>query len=280
MIRILIFLLLTTILSCAPRPAPRSADAASTRIVSLDFCADQFVLKLVDREQIAALSPDAEKSFSYMREHAKGLPRVRPRAEDILLLRPDVVARSYGGGPRATAFFERAGIKVVQISYADDIESVRQSMRAAARDLGVAERGEALVAEMDARLAALPNSDSAPSVLYLTSKGAVAGAGTSIDDMLTRAGGRNFQTAPGWTSAPLERLAYDRPDMIAAGFFETADLTADIWSPTRHPLARRRLAERPVIDIPGASTACGAWFVMDAVEALADGVAHYERPAP
>ena len=81
------------------------------RIVSLDFCADQYVLKLADREQILAVSPDAVREFSYMRETAQGLPTVRSVAEDVLILKPDLVVRSYGGGPKAGDFFERAGKK-------------------------------------------------------------------------------------------------------------------------------------------------------------------------
>lgn len=278
MLRFLIFSTLALIAAaCAPRPAARSEDNARPRVVSLDFCADQFVLKFIDRQSIAALSPDAEKSESYLREEAKGLPKVRPRAEDILLHRPDIVVRSYGGGPRATEFFERAGVKVVQIPYANDIAGARQSVIDVARDLGVAGRGETVAMEMEARLASLPDNETSPSVLYMTSKGAVAGTGTSIDDMLTRAGAENFQTASGWGGLPLERLAYERPDMIAAGFFETSDLVSDIWSPARHPLVRRRLAELPVIDIPGAWTACGGWFNVNAIEALAEGVAQYEK---
>ena len=46
------------------------------RIVSLDYCADQYVLKLADEEQILAISPDAVKDFSYMREAAAGVPTV------------------------------------------------------------------------------------------------------------------------------------------------------------------------------------------------------------
>lgn len=279
MIRYLIFLSLTVAAGCDAHPAPRRADGAGPRVVSLDFCADQYVLKLADRGQIAALSPDAEKSFSYLREEAKGLPKVRPRAEDILLHRPDIVVRSYGGGPRATAFFERAGVKVVQIAYANDIAAMRQSIIDAARDLGVPERGKAVAAEMDARLAALPEAEGSPSVLYMTSKGAVAGTGTSIDDMMARAGAENFQSAPGWGGLPLERLAYEKPDMIAAGFFETSDLVSDLWTPARHPLARRTLTDLPVVNIPGAWTACGGWFAMDAVEALAEGVARHEEAA-
>ena len=137
------------------------------------------------------------------------------------------------------------------------------------RNSARANAGAALAAETKARQEAIVASQKNKNVLYLTSKGAVAGRGTLIDDVLTAAGFENFYDAQGWGTAPLERLAYEHPDVIAAGFFETSDLVTDRWTPTRHPVARRRLAETRVIKLPGAWTACGAWFNLDAAEALA-----------
>ena len=53
------------------------------KVVSLDYCADQFVLKLLPRASILALSPDAHRDFSYMRDAVDGLRQVRPIAEEI-----------------------------------------------------------------------------------------------------------------------------------------------------------------------------------------------------
>lgn len=268
MIRRLIFAGLLLTAACGDAP-PQAANAPAPRIVSLDACADQYVLKFADRNHIAALSPDAGKIFSYMRSEAAGLPTVRPHAENVLLLHPDIVVRSYGGGPGAVGFFERAGIKVVQIGYASDLAGVEHVIRTAANDLGAPEKGDAVIAAMNARLDALPHPDERRSVLYLTSRGAVAGAGTLIDELLARAGRKNFQDRPGWGFVSLEKLAYQQPDIVAASFFDAPDLTTDVWTPTRHPLAKRRLAEARIIDLPGAWTACGGWPLIDAIEALA-----------
>ena len=132
------------------------------------------------------------------------------------------------------------------------------------------ERGEMLISEMNSRLSALPRNPTGKSILYMTSKGAVAGRQTQMDELITLAGYENFQPAPGWGTLPLERLAYERPDAIAAGFFETSDLTSDIWTPARHPVARRALTHASIINIPGAWTACGGWFQLDVVEELID----------
>ena len=80
-----------------------AAEPVRPTVVSLDYCADQYVLALADREQILAVSKDAERMFSLLREKAAGIPKVRAAAEDVVALAPDVVVRSWGGDARALA---------------------------------------------------------------------------------------------------------------------------------------------------------------------------------
>ena len=258
--------------SCASPALPDAPDGLARRIVSLDYCADQYVLGLAERSRILALSPDAGEAFSYLRAAAIGVPAVRPRAEDVLALRPDLVVRSYGGGPRAQAFFERSGVPVLQIDYAADIEAVRAGVRAAAAGLGVPARGEALVADMDARIERARARGSRTRALYLTPAGVSAGTGTLVHHLIEAAGLGNFDERTGWRSIPLERLAYEAPDVTAVPSFGPTN-HEHAWTPFRHPVATRRVAAGPSLGIDGATTACGGWFLADAVEALAAGAA-------
>lgn len=253
--------------ACAPASPPR-ASARPARIVSLDYCADQYVLKLAKRGRILALSPQATADISYMRAAARGIGQVKPQAEDVLALRPDLVVRSYGGGPGAAALFARAGVPVLQIGYAEDVPAVRQALLDAGAGLGEPARAAGVVGEMDARIARLRRGATGRTALYMTSGGVTTGPGSLIDAMLRAGGLRNFETTPGWRPIPLETLAYRRPDVVAAAFFGEGALL-DRWSAARHPVARAQLAERPVVPIEGAWTACGGWFLLDAVEALA-----------
>ncbi len=237
----------------------------ASRIVSLDYCADQYVLRLAEPDRILAVSPDAGKSFSYMREAAEGVPRVRPRAEDFLVLEPDLVVRSYAGGPNLRAFLDRAGVELVEVRSGDPKEVLRR-MGAA---LGAVRRAEELVREVEKREAALARKTRERTLLYMTAGGVTTGPGTRIHDMIRASGFENFQRDPGWRPLPLERLAYERPDRIAVGDFETDGRIPGSWSAIRHPVAQAALGELPVSVIPGAWTACGGWFLLDAVEALA-----------
>ncbi len=258
--------------ACVSPASPDAPDGLARRIVSLDYCADQYVLGLAERSRILALSPDAGEAFSYLRAAADGVPMVRPRAEDVLALRPDLVVRSYGGGPRAQAFFERSGVPVLQIDYASDIAAVRAGVRDAAAGLGVPARGEALIADMDARIERARAGGSGTRTLYLTPAGVSAGSGTYVHHLIEAAGLGNFDDRSGWRSIPLERLAYEAPDVYAVPSFGATN-HEHAWTPFRHPVATERVAAGPSLGIDGATTACGAWFLADAVEAFAAGAA-------
>ena len=247
----------------------RSGAGPPQRIVSLDFCADQYVLRFAERERILAVSPDAERDFSYMRDRAAGLPTVRPVAEDVIVLKPDLVVRSYGGGPQAPVALARAGIPVHNVGWAEDFPAILRTIRETARALGSDAQGRTVAAEMLGRLKALSGHTSRAAALYMTPAGVTSGPGSLIHEMLVAAGLQNFQARPGWRPIPLERLAYEQPDLIAAAFFGSLTNHPNGWSPARHPVARAQLAGRTVVSIEGAWTACGAWFLMDAVEALA-----------
>ncbi|MEM9385041.1 MAG: ABC transporter substrate-binding protein [Pseudomonadota bacterium] len=243
--------------------------AAPRRIISLDYCADQYVVGLVGRDRILRVSPDATEQYSWVRDAAGGLPSVRPRAEDVLILQPDLVVRYYGGGPNARMFLERAGVQVLQVPYVSTIADARRNLVELSAALGVAQRGQRLASLMDQRLAAIEPPPMPVEALYMTPSGVSPGPGTLVDEMMRTAGLRNFQRRPGWHPLPLERLAYERPDLLALAFFDTNTNHADAWSPSAHPIAQRQLRELPSVSLDSAWVACGGWFLVDAVEALA-----------
>ena len=262
--------------ACSLEPTPQKSAKGSVserpiRIVSLVYCADQFVLKLADRSQIVAVSPDATKSFSYMRSSARGVPVVRSRAEDVIALKPDLVVRSYGGGPNIEAFLRRSGIKVAQMGYSEDFDGVRVNIRQIGQALGQEARAKDVIAEMDARLSTIATDQTRLSALYLTPSGVTSGSGSLVDVLLRAGGYANFEQSAGWKSVSLERLAREAPDLVAFAAFNQNAHKTDQWSSIAHPVAQDKLRSLPVIPLEGAWTACGGWFLVDAVEALAAG---------
>ena len=236
------------------------------RVVSLDFCADQFVLELADRNQIAALSTQSRAEHAYWRKEAVGLPQVRSSAEAVLALSPDLVVRTYGGGPGAGTVLDKAGVPVLQLGEGEDFEAVRGNLRLVARALGHADRGEAAVARFDQALAKAHRTGAPVSALYVTPGGVQAGRDTSLGKMMAAAGLTPFDQAhTGWSALPLERLARSAPSLMISGFMSPGALALYPWSSARHPLIRAHLAQQPSLALSGGVSACPGSFMADGV---------------
>jgi iron complex transport system substrate-binding protein len=255
--------------------AASGAHAAPTRIVSLDYCADQYVLGLADRNQIAALSFGADNDDSYYRDRAIGLRLTRGSLEEVLALKPDLVVRTWGGGPEAEAVYTRFHIPVLSLSDAATFGEAREEMLRAAHAFGQDARGAAVAADMKARIAALSARDHGPRprVLYLTAGGATAGKGVLMDEVIRLAGGVNEYRGAYWNVLPLEQLVQRPPPFVARGFFTAEQTKESAWSPAHNAGFRRALKSAHVIDLPTGAISCSAWFQLDAAEALARALA-------
>ena len=243
------------------------AEPALPTLVSLDYCADQFVLALADREQILAVSKDAERRFSHLREKAAGIPKVRAPAEDVIALQPDVVVRSFGGDARALAFYERFGIRTVQLGYADDVQGTVDVLRAVAAEIGQRARAEAVIGAMPGGAA-----ETGRAAVYVTPGGVSAGQGTMIGSIMAQAGFANANTGEGWTDLPLERLVQAPPALMLTAFFGFDDDATDRWSVSRHPVMRRLMAGAEVVAMDESRISCPAWLVADEAQAIAQAL--------
>lgn len=270
------------------RPA---AAQAPRRIVSLDYCADQYVMALADREHIAGVSPAAGSDYSYFAAQAEGLARVRPIGEAVLLAEPDLVVRQWGGGFNATAHLDRLGIPVAQIAFGNSLQTAVENLNHMGEVLGVPARAADLITQMDMRLArisaVMPPKDERPRALYLTPGGFTSGQGTFIDEVLTRAGVLNVaaeQGRKGWVAVDLERVVLDPPDILIGAFFDLDSNHVTFWSLERHAFFKSILETTPTVFIPGRQVACSAWFAVDAVETIHAFAADFTRegrePAP
>lgn len=249
---------------------PGVAEARPLRVMALDQCADQYVLALRPDAELA-LSPRADDPDAWMREAAIGQRRVRPTLEAAIAFRPDVVVRYWGGEPRLLARLEARGVQVVTIEDATDFDGVRSDIRGVARGLGVAERGEALVARMDAKLAraAPETAASERSALYLTAGGFTAGRGTLVDAILAAAGFTNAAARPYFAPVSVERIALFPPSRFVLGFFD--QVRGDWRGPGRHPVVRRAAHGKVAARLPAAALTCPAWFAADAAAMLRAG---------
>ena len=244
--------------------------AAAQTVMSLDSCADQYVLALAPRAAIVGVSPRAGAPDSFLRAKAAGLPRRRTTLEAVLGARPDVVVRQWGGDARLMAAMTRRGVRTVSLGDATDFDGVRANVRQVAQALNRQAEGEALLARMDADLARAAGAGKGRSAFYLTPGGYTAGPNTMIDAMLRGAGFTNASTQPYFAPAPLEQLVLNPPKAVVLGFFDLTRAGADRWGPGRHAALRKTTQGRVIASLPGAMLGCSAWFAADGARVLAE----------
>jgi iron complex transport system substrate-binding protein len=243
--------------------------AAGPRVVSLDQCADQYVLALAAPGDIAGLSYRADDADSELRaDLPKGAPLMRADLESVLAARPDVVVRYWGGDELMVRRLEARGVRVVKIDEATDFDGVRADVRRVAAALGDPAGGARLIAAMDRKLQAAQGAWGGRRALYLTPGGYTAGARTLVGAMLQAAGLVPAAAAPGYGPVRLEALVLDPPAALVLGFFDPASLQAQWWSMGRTEAVRRLVEPRTVASLPGAILGCPAWFAADGAEEL------------
>ena len=155
--------------------------AKPQRIVSLNLCTDQILLDLVSRQRIAALSfLAADPTMSSMVEEARGLKTIQGAAEEVLALDPDLVFVGQYSTPATVSLLERLGQRVVKVAMASSFAEIRSVVRHMAEAVGEGPRGDAMIADFDARISAakaLPDS-SPPTVMAMQVNSLASGPGT------------------------------------------------------------------------------------------------------
>jgi iron complex transport system substrate-binding protein len=237
-----------------------SSAEAARRVVSLNLCTDQ-MLVLLASEKIAALSPLArDPALSFVAPQAAHLPIVRASAEAVLRLLPDLILAAPYGAQTTLAVLQQERIPVLRITLPQDFAGIRQTTRLLAATLDVPQRGEAVLAAMDAGLAALPHPDHIERALVWEPRGLTAGPGTLMDAVLHAAGMSN---ASDGRSVSLEALLRHPPDLLVVP--AAPDYPSLATTLLDHP-ALAGLQRRA---IPPALTICAGPFSVEAATLLA-----------
>lgn len=261
---------------CSPEPASRSLPHRPQRIVSLNLCADQLVLALADRDQIAGLTKNAvDPHISAAAASAGGLPILRGSAEEIMAADPDLVVGMPARRNPAMAVLKAHKYASVDLKPADGYVAITRSIRDVAMAVGHPARGEVLIARMDHDLAGLPQRRSGLVAAYYQRRGYLTGTGTLIDDLMTRVGLTNLAGKlhkPALSQMSLEELATARPDFLVV---DTAtDKVVDQGTAMMHHPVLDGIAR---IGIPQAWTVCGGPAYVKAARALSERVNPSDR---
>jgi iron complex transport system substrate-binding protein len=236
------------------------ASRAAERVVSLNLCTDQMLLLLAPEKALALSLLARDPMLSYAAEAAKHFPAVRPSAEAVLRLHPDLVLAGEFGAQTTLALLDESGLRVVRADLPQSFDGIRIETRRLAAVLGVSERGEALLAAMNARLASLPRPERSLRALIWEPRGYTAGPGTLGDAVLRAAGLANASTG---RRIGLEALVRDPPDLLV------------VPTPAAWPSLATDLLDHPATKdiprryLPPALTICAGPFTAEAAALLA-----------
>lgn len=252
----------------------RAADKPS-RIVSLNMCTDELVLRLADPGHIASvtwLSQDPRNAN--MAEAARRVTANHGLVEQVTALRPDLVVAGAYTTRSAVALLRRLGVTVHEFGMPRSIAEMRAQIMEMAELLGEPGRGETLLAQIDARLAALAarRAPDRPRAIVLRPNGFTVGRGSLVDEILTLAGLRNIATELGVESygqIALETVALGGADMLILN--ETPDGPPSLAHEVlHHPVIVRLGGRLRLVALPSRLWTCAGPSVLDAIELLAD----------
>lgn len=224
--------------------------ASPGRVVSIGGAVTEIVFALGAQDRLVAVDstsrhpPEAAAlpDLGYMRQLS---------AEPILALEPGLILAVEDAGPPAALDQLRAtGVPIVTVPDEPTPDGVLRKVEVVADALGLADRGKALNARLEARLAALSAAldevRTRPRVLFLLSVGnggapLAAGRGTAAAGIIALAGGRNaIEGFEGFKPLSPEAAVTAAPDVVLV-----SDRTLALLGGEDNLLARPDLAATP-----------------------------------
>jgi iron complex transport system substrate-binding protein len=206
---------------CARAPAPPTLPSGKPSVVSLNPCTDAILAEVTDAGQVLAISHYSKdvRASSMDPAVAQHFTATRGTVEEVVALAPDLVIGSTFTDPATRRAYARMGLRLETFGAPATVEQGRAQVRQIAALVGQHERGEALVARIDAALlAARPPAGAATvdAVLWQAG-GMVAGEQTLVMDLMAHTGFANFAGARGFGQGDrvsLERMLADPPRAI------------------------------------------------------------------
>ena len=250
----------------AKYPAPR-------RVVSMNLCTDQLAMLFAGQGQLHSISYLSTKpEVSLLRERARGFTINHGRAEEIFLMRPDLVLAGSFTKPMTVSMLRRLGMRVVTFAPAQSFVGIRTAIARMGRLLGRDEAAGAALAAFDKEVAALaskPRTGKRAAMYYANSY--TSGRQTLAAEIVGRAGLVNLGSRLGYVGTvklPLELLVMGRPDLVVGGRRMAREKSRSfemVHHPALHALTRNHLS----LVLSDKYWICGTPFTLRAVRALA-----------
>lgn len=261
--------------------AAPAAVAAPQRVVSMNLCTDQLAMLLAAPGQLVAISRlTRDPRMSPLAERAKALPLHHSSAEEIHLLRPDlVIAGQFTPGP-VLEMLRRLGHRVEARPPANSIADIRTEITAMGQLLGREAQAAALLADFDRQLAELRDGrDRGRAALYYAN-GFTSGRETLAGDILAAAGYRNIADDFGITGTaalPVEQLVLAGPELLVTGATWPGHSRSEAI--LDHPALAHAVPRH--VEVADRDWVCGTPVVLRAIRALqAPDAAQLTPPRP
>jgi iron complex transport system substrate-binding protein len=246
----------------------------------MNVCTDQLVVALADPEQIAGLSRFSRDGWQSSAGDARRYPILSGGAEDVLVLKPDIVVASLFDKRSTRELLKEKGLRLAEFAVPRNLDEVRAQIREMGEVDGHPDRASAEIARLDAAVARARQAVAAKHyrVLPLSRRGWVSGGDSFVSSLLTETGLFNAAGDLGIGSggfASLEAIVNLKPDFILvshAGDYATDEGQAFLL----HPALERFYPASKRIVIPDRLTECGGVMLADALDLL---VAELKRVA-
>ncbi|MCE4223936.1 ABC transporter substrate-binding protein [Methylobacterium sp. C25] len=268
-------LLPATLLAVCLAASSVAAEGAArpARVVSVNLCADELVLRLADHDQIAAvtwLARDPRGSSVFA--EAADVPLTRGLSEEVIALHPDLVIAGAFTTRSAVGMLKRIGMPVLELGLPGGFDGVRAQIRTVAKALGHPDRGEALVADLDRGLGEASPAPRPLRALVMRPNGFTVAPGSLGDAVIRAAGLVNVAAEIGRDRSgqvPLEAAAFADADLIVLddsnpGTPSVADALL------HHPVLERLRREGRTVSIPNRLWNCPGPQVVEVVKRLTE----------
>ena len=253
---------------------PTPAEAAGLpRIASMNVCTDQLLVPLADPDQILGLSRFSRDAWqSFVADEARRFPTLSGGAEDILVLRPDIVVASLFDKRSTRELLRQNGLRLAEFAVPRNLDEVKAQIRRMGEITGHPDRAAAEIARLDAAItkARQAAAERRYRVLPLSRRGFVTGSDSLVSSLLGEIGLLNAAGELGVGMggfASLEAIVSLKPDFLLVS--EAGDRAEDEGRAfLLHPALERFYPPERRIVIPERLTVCGGVMIADALDLL------------
>jgi iron complex transport system substrate-binding protein len=245
-------------------PAPK-------RVVSINLCTDQLGMMLAAPGQLVSITVLArDPRASVMADEAQSYPTNTGQAEEIYLLKPDLVLAGQYTSRATVSMLRRLGIAVEEFAPAQSLEDVPANMLKMGEALGRADQARDMADTFARRLSdRSPTQVRRPTAATYAANGYSSGVQTLAGQIIETAGFHTLATELGLPYGgflPLEALVMANPDLVISGSDYPGEARAE--EVLSHPALKRLTGGHMAMQ--DRDWICGLPSVLNAVDKLRD----------